>query len=142
MGLEEILTNWRFFMKLICIILLSLSFNLFAAEEKISGVINLNKKLESKIVPTGALYVFAKKVNGQMPVAVLKIAAPKFPQNFELTSANVMIAGTKFEGPVKITARYSPNGDAIASKDSLEATTSKEVNLGTSGIKLDLATKK
>jgi hypothetical protein len=112
------------------------------AQEKISGTITLNKKLESKIVQGGALFVFAKKANNQMPVAVLKIATPKFPQNFELTSANVMIAGTKFEGPVKVTARYSPNGDVMPSKDSLDATTAKEVNLGASGIKLDLAAKK
>jgi hypothetical protein len=116
----------------------------------VGGVVSLPKSLEKKLTPNGVLFVFAKKAgpgvsaaNGQPPMAVLKIVNPKFPQNFVLTASNVMIAGTKFEGPVRVMARYSPSGDAISSPDSLEGIDLKNqsVALGTTNLKITLNSK-
>ncbi len=131
--------------------LFSLLSSLSFADSGVGGVVSLPKSLEKKLTPAGVLFVFAKKAvpgataaNGQPPMAVLKIANPKFPQTFILTSANVMIAGTKFEGPVRVMARYSPNGDAISSPDSLEGIDLKNQSaaLGTTNLKIELKSKK
>jgi hypothetical protein len=126
------------------------SFSQAFTEQKVGGTITLSKALEKRLTPQGALFVFAKKAgpnakmaNGQPPMAVLKIVSPKFPQAFVLTPNNVMIAGTKFEGPMKVMARYSPTGDAISTPQSLESNdpSADAVQLGNVNLKLDLKTK-
>jgi len=85
---------------------------------EISGVIELDKAAKDSVTATGSLFVFAKKSGsenekGVPPIAVLRIANPQFPQKFSLTEANVMMPGTPFAGPLVISARYSPSGDAM-----------------------------
>lgn len=124
------------------------SFSIFAVQEaKISGVVNLSNNLASKLNTNGILFVFAKKANpnggasfGQPPMAVVKIPNPKFPQRFILSSQNVMMTGTKFEGPVTITARYSPMGNPMSTPDSLEGYDISHpiINIGASNISINL----
>lgn len=91
----------------------------FAESSKtLSGKITLAKGAESQIKDGGALFVFAKKasqvdVKGIPPLAVLRIPNPKFPLDFSLSQENAMMAGTPFEGPFVVSARYSPSGDAL-----------------------------
>ncbi len=84
----------------------------------ISGSVDIAAAAKSKLTDKGVLFVFARKAGddgtkGMPPVAVLRIANPKFPQAFTLTEGNVMMPGTPFEGSLNVSARYSPSGDAL-----------------------------
>lgn len=90
------------------LILLSLSFTLFASS--IEGEITYKEKSAE-----GVLFVFAKKYNSnmRMPLAVKRIANPKFPLKFKLSAENAMVEGMGFEGPFEITARLTKDGNAF-----------------------------
>jgi hypothetical protein len=126
---------------MIGIILLVNSLAAFSFQDtKISGVVVVPNELKKTLAPSGVLYVFAKNVRpGQPPVAVVKISNPKFPQVFSISAQDVMM-GAKFEGPMHIMARYSPNGNPIKSPDSLEGTDAQNpsVAVGTKNIKINL----
>jgi len=117
-----------------------------ATSDSVSGVVTMAKSLEKVLTPGGALFIIAKRANqapGQPmpPIAVAKIQAPKFPQNFTLGPQNSMMGG-KFEGPMTITARYSASGDAM-DKSGPEGSDSKatSVNVGKSDLKIELKAK-
>ena len=121
-------------------ILIALLFSVpvFAATGEISGDINLAKGVQLK--PGGILFVFAKKAGTPMPVAVMRIQDPKFPVHFSLSEKNAMAPGTPFVGPLMVTARYSPTGDAM-DKSGPEGSAPKPVNVGQSDLKLELKAK-
>lgn len=103
-------------MKFIFAFLLLTSQVFAATGGDISGTVTLPKELEKNLSPMGALFIIARKagpvVAGTPPLAVLRIAQPKFPQKFSIGAQNSMMGG-KFEGPLSITARYTPRGDAL-----------------------------
>jgi hypothetical protein len=128
-----------------------ISFSAIAVQDSaISGTVNLPSTFSNKLTSTGVLFVFAKKsdsngmlMNGQPPIAVVKIVAPKFPQRFSISAKNAMMGATSFDGPFHILARYSPNGDPMSSSDSLEATTANQasIKVGTTNVNLTLTAK-
>ncbi len=75
-----------------------------------------------------------------MPAAVLRVPEPKLPYKFALSSKNAMVPGTPFKGPFKITARYSPTGDAM-DKSGPETTLLKPIKVGASNLKIELKPK-
>ncbi len=88
----------------------------FAEADSISGVVTLSKELEKSLSPTGVLFIVARAPGeakpGVPPLAVLRIAQPKFPQSFSIGPGNSMMGG-KFEGEMSILARYTASGDAL-----------------------------
>lgn len=117
------------------------------ASGTLSGKITLAKGLEKDLTPNGTLFIFAKKasqadVKGVPPLAVLRIPSPKFPVEFSLSQENAMMAGTPFEGPFVVSARYSPSGDAL-DKSGPEATTDakKPLKAGAKNIAIELKKK-
>jgi len=111
----------------------------FAADD-ITGTVTLAKGVEAK--PGGVLFVFAKSpgVAGGPPLAVLRVADPKFPVKFELGAKNAMMPGTPFKGPFTVTARYSPSGDAI-DKTGPQGVAKGEVKEGAKDVKIELTNK-
>ena len=75
-----------------------------------------------------------------MPAAVLRIPDPKLPLKFSLSAKNAMVAGTPFDGPFTITARYSPGGD-VMDKSGPEGIQAKPVAVGTADLKIELKAK-
>ena len=75
-----------------------------------------------------------------MPAAVLRIAEPKLPYKFAISEKNAMAPGTPFDGPFTITARFSPNGDAL-DKSGPEGSLSKPVAVGTKNVKIEMKPK-
>src|SRR6476469_4878699 len=102
--------------KILCLILSLICLNANAfVDPKVGGVITLKKGLEKNLTKDGVLFVIAKNAgpdsspNDRMPpIAVVRIANPKFPQAFVITPKNVMMPGAEFKGPVHVIARYSP----------------------------------
>ncbi len=128
------------------------SLNSFAfTDPKVGGVVIISKSDEKKLNPNAVLFVFAKKAgpdsgptDHSAPIAVIKIDHPKFPQAFVITPKNVMMPGAPFEGPMHIIARYSLNGDAMGTPDSLEGIDPNfpSVDLGNKNLKIILKDKK
>ncbi len=121
------------------------TFNSFADPAKeIAGTVTLAKAAEKATNATGVLFVFAKKAGGKAgdgapPVAVVRIAQPKFPVKFKITPDNLMIPGSSFEGPFDVYARFSPSGDAI-DKTGPQGSETKHspVKLGQANLQIEL----
>jgi hypothetical protein len=124
-------------MKILITILMLCSLQAFANE--ISGEVTLAKGTTLK--PGGVLFIFAKKSGTPMPAAVLRIPDPKLPYKFTLSEKNAMAPGTPFDGPFIITARHSPNGDAM-DKSGPEGSLTKPVAVGTKNVKIEMKPKK
>lgn len=106
-----------------------------AASNEISGEVTLAAGQTLK--PGGILFVIAKEAGKPMPVAVLRVPAPKMPYKFSLSEKNAMVPGTKFTGPFLVSARYSPTGDAM-DKSGPEGVEAKPVAVGRTDVKIEL----
>ena len=116
-------------------------------DPKVGGLVSLKKGLENKITKTGVLYIFAKQAGPDSgpndrtpPVAVIRVPNPTFPQAFVITQKNVMIAGSAFQGPFHVIARYSPSGDALTKSGAIEGMDPKfpSADLGNKNLKIEL----
>jgi hypothetical protein len=91
--------------------LLSLNVAAIAAGPSVSGTISLGPNM---VAPKGAvIFIAARPVTGGPPMAVKKIADPKFPLTFSLDQENAMMGGA-FAGDVEITVRASQAGDPMS----------------------------
>ena len=92
----------------------------------ISGSVQVAPAVQAQI-EGGALFLIARNAKREI-VAVRREPAEasaeplKFPMRFQLSGANAMVQGTKFEGPLDVTARWSRSGDAMPSKGDIEGT--------------------
>ena len=78
----------------------------------ISGTIELDEFLSSKIPEQGTLFLIARPegVTGGPPLAVKRHSLIKFPFDFKISQKNVMMEGNTFEGSITITARWDLDG--------------------------------
>jgi cytochrome c-type biogenesis protein CcmH len=107
-----------------------------AAHARISGVVNLDPSVQSKVDAKDTLMVIVRGGGGRMPVAVLRIPA-KFPYEFSVDDSNSMTPDFRLSSlkEVSIEARVSKHGQAkLESGDLLgESVVAK---IGESGISL------
>ncbi|MBX3021779.1 MAG: hypothetical protein KF799_08900 [Bdellovibrionales bacterium] len=99
-----------------------------AGAETIKGFVKVADAMAKKVTPQAVLFVIARPqgVKAGPPLAVVRIASPKFPQAFELGPNNVM-AGGEFKGAMTLTAKLSKTGDPMtASGDLLGETANKQ----------------
>lgn len=92
----------------------------------ISGTIQVQPDLASKVKADAALYVIAHP-DGQQgpPAAVERISPVKFPVSYSLSSENVMLKGMPFAGKMDITVRLSNDGNAMPAPGDLEGASAK-----------------
>jgi hypothetical protein len=88
----------------------------------ISGTIEFDESIASKIPEQGALFIIARHegVSGGPPLAAKRHSLIKFPFEFKISQENVMIEGNTFEGSLTITARWDLDGLPKASPDDVE----------------------
>lgn len=115
-----------------------------ADQKTIQGKVKVAPALASKLGSTGTLFVFARQA-GEVagpPAAVARIDSPKFPQAFSLSAAQAMIPGTEFKGPFRLTARFSPKGDAMQKEGAFEGKTDekKPLSPGDKGVEIVIDT--
>lgn len=84
-----------------------------AAGEKIEGVVDLDPKLKSKIDGQAVLFIIARSAGSAAgpPLAVKRIASPKFPVAYSLSAQDVMMQGAPFSGKVSLSARLDKDGN-------------------------------
>ena len=107
------------------------------AGEMISGTIEVAPALRSKAGGKPVLFLIARKGGGGPPLAVVRVANPRFPLAFEISKRNVMIPGVPFEGMVSLAARLDADGSAgPASAGDLEGRTARPVRVGARDVRI------
>ncbi len=105
----------------------------------ISGTVVVAPGLSKKVAGKPVLYIIARTERPGPPLAVVRIANPKFPAKFTLSKANVMIPGMPFRGKVRITARLDKDGNAgPAQPGDIEGKTSGLVPVGSKDVVITL----
>ncbi|MGI9309742.1 MAG: tetratricopeptide repeat protein [Gammaproteobacteria bacterium] len=98
-----------------------------AASAALRVHIEISPELADKVAPGATLFVIAR--NGDQPgppLAVVRQGAGSFPVDVRMTQANVMLPGVKLTdaAEVRLTARISASGDAIAAPGDMFGETS------------------
>ena len=107
------------------------------AGDVISGMIEIARDLQAKARGKPVLFLIARKGGGGPPLAVVRVANPKFPLAFEISKRNVMIPGVPFEGMVSLSARLDADGSAgPASAGDLEGRTAQPVRVGEKNVRI------
>jgi tetratricopeptide (TPR) repeat protein len=75
----------------------------------ITGTVALAPSLRTQVPIDGVLFVIARQGDGP-PLAVKRIPNPTFPVAFSLGRGDQMLAGTPFEGEVRLLARLKRDG--------------------------------
>ncbi len=87
-----------------------------AAASAISGRVELNAALASKVALSDTVFIFARATEGpRMPLAVLRIPAKELPRDFSLDDSMSMAPGVKLSAApsVVVEARISKSGNAL-----------------------------
>jgi hypothetical protein len=85
----------------------------------INGTIDVAPGLAGKVKPGDVIFLSLKSVDpttGELkrpPLAVDRLDVQKLPVTFELSNQKLMIAGSKIEGQVAVTARIDRDADAM-----------------------------
>jgi cytochrome c-type biogenesis protein CcmH len=114
------------------------------AGASVSGQVFLTPEMAAKLAPTDTLFVFARAKEGpRMPLAILRIAAPKagdFPKSFELTDAMAMAPGMSLSSfpEIVIEARISRSGSAPLQPGDLSGV-SEAIKPGARAIKVTIS---
>lgn len=101
---------------------------------EITGTITVAKELTGRIQDGSVLFVIARKAAGP-PFAVKRIVSPRFPFAYRLGPEDVMMAGSTFDGEVRVSARLSRTGTAgPAQSGDLEGEHAAPVRVGGRGV--------
>ena len=75
-----------------------------SADTTIRGVIEIDPALRASQPTGGVLFVIARSQPAGPPLAVLRVASPSFPHDFEIGQANVMMPSLTFSGEIQLSA--------------------------------------
>ena len=106
--------------------LLLLSVNLSAyADTTIKGKVSLDPSIAAKAAAQDTVFIFARAENGpRMPLAILKAKVKDLPLNYKLDDSMGMMPSIHLSDfkQIRVIARVSKSGDAMASSGDLEGT--------------------
>jgi cytochrome c-type biogenesis protein CcmH len=91
------------------------------ASNAIEISINVSPEVATKVGPSSALFVIARRGTGGPPLAVLRQAIGAWPVSARLSDANAMLPGTSLAegGPLTLIARISQGGQPVAASGDL-----------------------
>lgn len=83
----------------------------FIEENKISGVIKIDSKIENKC--KGFLFIIVRNMDSNQPLAVKRIKNPSYPYSFTVSPADVMIESNLsfFKGDLILYVKTSKSGN-------------------------------
>ena len=110
-----------------------------AGSGSVSGSVELDAALRSKLGPNDVLMVIAKVPGARMPVAVLRVRAQSFPASFTLDDTLAMNpqATLSAAGTVEVQARISHTGMAMPESGDL-ISAAQTVQVGAKGLRLQV----
>ena len=80
----------------------------------IRGVVEVSPELTDRVPGGGVLFLIARSGGGGPPLAVVRVADPRFPLSFEIGPENRMIQSIPFAGELRLSARLDQDGDAAS----------------------------
>ncbi len=83
-----------------------------SSEHPIRGTVTIASHLVDRIPAGATLFLIARTGLSGPPLAVRRIASPRFPMEFSIGPEDRMIAGLPFSGPLRVTARIDRDGNA------------------------------
>jgi len=105
----------------------------------ITGRVTLAPALAAQVQPGDTLFVYARPVDGRMPLAVLRARAGSLPLAFTLDDSLAMSPAARLSGAarVRVDARISRSGNAMPSAGDLVAE-GEVVATGARGLSLQI----
>jgi cytochrome c-type biogenesis protein CcmH len=84
-----------------------------ATSAAIEGTLELAPNLTGRVPPGAVLFVIARNAESGPPLAVVRVADPRFPLRFSIGPDDRMIQSMPFAGEILISARVDADGDAM-----------------------------
>lgn len=115
-----------------------------SGEAKVSGTVVVAAELAATMSTEGTLFLILRSSGMPAvgpPLAVKRYSKPQFPLQFEIGTADVMMAGMPLDGPFDLTVRLDRDGNAM-SKDPNDLTTADPptgIAAGATGVELVLS---
>ena len=82
------------------------------AADPIEGTVSVTPELADGLPDRAVLFLIARTGDAGPPLAVLRIAEPRFPLDFSIGPDDRMIPSLPFVGPLRLTARLDGDGNA------------------------------
>jgi cytochrome c-type biogenesis protein CcmH len=106
---------------------------------EITGTITVARDLTRRVQEGSVLFVIAHKAAG-LPFAVKRIVSPRFPLAYRLGPEDLMMAGSAFEGEIRVSARLSRTGNAgPAQPGDLEGEHAEPVRVGARNVDIAIS---
>ncbi len=105
--------------------------------KSVSGTVLLADALKAKASPEDVVFIYARPETSRMPVAFVKVKVKDLPYNFSLNETMTMAMGADTLASVKtviVGARISKTGNFMPQSGDLEGETGAPVEVGDSGI--------
>jgi hypothetical protein len=80
----------------------------------IRGIVEVTPELAGRVPPGAVLFLIARRGGGGPPLAVVRVAEPRFPLEFVIGPEHRMIPSIPFAGELQLTARLDQDGDAAS----------------------------
>ena len=103
----------------------------------VTGTIAVAPSLAGRLLESDVLFIVARNASNHQVLAVRKEGGARFPFAFQISGADAMVEGTRFEGPFDITGRLSKSGDATPAKGDIEGF-ARGVATGAQGVSISL----
>jgi cytochrome c-type biogenesis protein CcmH len=111
-----------------------------AGKERVTGIVNLDDSLKSRVRPEDTVFVFARAATGpRMPLAIVKIKVADLPYKFSFDDSMAMMPERKLSqfADVVIGARVSKSASATPSAGDLEGISDK-IKPGRTGVRVTI----
>jgi cytochrome c-type biogenesis protein CcmH len=107
--------------------------------EPVRGTLVLSPELADSVPTGGVVFLVARSPEGGPPVAVQRIASPRFPLPFEIGPDDRMIQSIPFAGPLLLSARVDGDGNATSRQPGdLQGSSDGPVAPGDNGITIQI----
>jgi cytochrome c-type biogenesis protein CcmH len=109
-------------------------------KERVTGIVNLDDSLKSRVRPEDTVFVFARAATGpRMPLAIVKIKVADLPYKFSFDDSMAMMPERKLSqfADVVIGARVSKSASATPSAGDLEGISDK-IKPGRTGVRVTI----
>src|SRR5262245_3133159 len=105
----------------------------------IRGTVSLSPELAGRVPAGAVLFLIARRDGPGPPVAVQRIAQPRFPLEFSLGPEDRMIRTLPFAGELRISARVDVDGNALSREPGdLEGSARAAAAPGATGVEIVL----
>jgi cytochrome c-type biogenesis protein CcmH len=111
-----------------------------AGKERVTGTVNLEDSLKSKVQPDDTVFVFARAASGpRMPLAIVKTKVADLPYRFSFDDSMAMLPELKLSqfAEVVVGARISRSGSATPSAGDLVGI-SDRIKPGRTGVRVTI----